>query len=263
MRGLELTYLIDHAEARPIGVIDMSDTTNNTLDALNAEHDALTAAYQTPWHVHNDAISAIPADASLRDMDVRRDKALDVTEAAQADQARVAEKLVRHAERAAAWASERVNADTSDLDALDGDALRRVLDRALASGDESRAVAAARMLDADGDHTAMPRVSATFPEVGVALSILDKYRAGYDADLASMRYMTVRTPADERIAPTMDVARQHAREEAAAAQADIDAQMARQARQAHASSGPVLPLHSSVRKGEGPHRVRRNAPYGY
>ena len=233
------------------------------LDALNAEHDALRAEYQTAWTVHHDAINAIPANASLSDMDARRDKALDVTEAAQADQARIADKLAKHAERAAAWASERVKADTSNLDALNGAASRRVLDRAVASGDESRAVAAAMMLDADGDHTAMPRVSTTFPEVGVALSILDKYRAGYDADLASLYYMTVRAPADERIAPSLDVARQHTQEAAAAAQADIDAQMARKARQAHASSASVLPLGSSVRKGNGPRRVRRNAPYGH
>jgi len=187
----------------------MSDTSNNTdaLAALSAEHDALTAEYQAAWTVWHEAVSQIPADASLVDLDARRAKAHAITQDAAANQAAISDKMAKHADRATAWASERVVADTSGLDSTDNAALRRVLDRALATGDETRALAAASTLSADGDHTALSAVSAAFPEVGTALSILDTYATGPDADLAAMSYMRATMPDDDRIRPNFEAAR--------------------------------------------------------
>ena len=240
----------------------MSDNAHN-IESLHAEHDALVGEYATAYRVHSDTISAIPADASLRDMDARRDKALDITEAAQADQARVGEKLVQSAERAIEWATARTKADTTGLDALDGASLKRVYDRAIKSGDEARAIAAARMLDVDGDGGAsLAGVSAAFPEVGTALGILDAYKVGPESVLGGLRYMAVRAPDDSRIAPTIEVAQRHAAEFRAAQQAELDAAIERKARQDHAARAPQRFPGSSVRS-HGPRRQNPRTPFGH
>lgn len=195
----------------------MTDNTHTIdIDAIESRRDDLTREYADIWRSHNDAIGAIPAESSLRDLDDRRDRAARDTAAASEDQRRVADELLEVAESCVEWAGDYLDSgDYSDgLDGLDTDALTRVMDRAILRGDDKRALAAARLLEADGDNgAALSRLAAQNGDVRAALDYLDEYRDP-TAVLAALRSATVRMPDDERIRPTLDVARRIEREDA-------------------------------------------------
>ena len=54
----------------------MTDNTHPIdIDAIESRCDELTRHYADVWRSHNGAISAIPAEVSLRNVDDRRDRA--------------------------------------------------------------------------------------------------------------------------------------------------------------------------------------------
>jgi hypothetical protein len=234
---------------------------NIDIDAVEARRDELTQEYAGIWRAHNDAINAIPADTSLRDIDARHDRAARDTAAAADDQRRVADELVEGAEQAVEWAHSVLDSgDYSDgLDGMDRDALTRVFDRAVIRGDKARAIAA-QLLDADGDQTTMPRLSANYDDVRAALEYRDAYGDDPSAVLAPLRSYTVRMPDDQRIRPSIDVARQIEREDAECRAAEDAARL--EARQAlHDRMSRTLSS-GKARSVESRTRVRR-APAGY
>jgi hypothetical protein len=241
----------------------MTDTTKTIdIDAVEARRDELTREYADIWRSHNGAISAIPVDASLRDMDDRRDRAARDTAAAAEDQRRVADELLEGAEQAVEWSHSILDTgDYSDgLDGMDRDALTRVFDRAVIRGDRARAIAAARLLDADGDSTAMPRLSANYDDVRVALDYLDAYGRDAQAILAPLRGATVRMPDDQRIRPNIDVARQIEREDAEIRAAEEAAALEARRKLHDELSRPLSG--GKARSVESRQRVKR-APFGY
>jgi hypothetical protein len=244
--------------------------TAHNIDNIENRHDELTDEYVASWHVHNDAIAALPADASLRGedgdlygMDARRVKAAELTRDALAEQESIAAELVENASAALDWADGVLDSgDYSDgLDGLDREALTRVYDRAAIKGNKRRALAAAQLLDADGDPTALPRLSANYEDVRIALDYLDAYRdPNAVLDNVALKMSTVRMPEDSRIAPTREVAQQHAREDAERQAAEEAARL--EARQAlHAEMSRTV-SGGKARSVESLTRVRR-APYGY
>lgn len=242
----------------------MTDSTNNIGD-VEARLDDHKREYQGAWHVHNGAINGIRDDASLRDLDARRSKALEFTEDAAAHQSEIADKMIETVEVGLESARAYLDAgDYSDgLDGLEKDALKRVLDRSIIAGKERRAVASALLLDGDGDVTALSFLRANFPDARRALDYLDDYGDDPNAVLAPLRSITVRLPDDERVAATREVAERHAREDrerrAAEELADLEERKVR--------IGAVSSLHARATNGrmvsDESRTRRRNAPYGH
>jgi hypothetical protein len=77
----------------------------------------------------------------------------------------------------------------------------------------------------DGDKTAIPRLSANYEDVRVALDYRDAWGDGPSAALAPLRYMSVKMPDDQHIRPSLEVARQHEREDAEARAAEEAARL--------------------------------------
>jgi len=197
-------------------------TTKIDIDATEARIEELRGEYIAARQVHSDAIGALPADTTLRDMDTRRACAAELTRDALTEQERIADELVEAAGDALSWAGSVLDAgDFSDgLDGMDSESLRRVMDRAVIRDDRARALAAAQLLDADGDTTAMPRLSVNYPDIGVALEYVDTW-SDPSAVLAPLRSAAVRMPSDDRIRPSVEVAQRHAREDADARAAEM------------------------------------------
>jgi hypothetical protein len=219
---------------------------NINIDAVEARRDELTDEYAGAWRAHNEAISAIPARADLRDMAARRDAAGRDTAAAE-DQRRIAVE----------WAYSVLDSgDYSDgLDGMTDEELTRVMDRAIMRGKHDRTLDAARLLEASGDTSAMHRLAAQNDDVRVAMEHLDAYRdAG--AILAPLRSYAVCMPDDDRIKPSIEVARRIADEDKARQADDLEVARERQARIDHASKAPAYPR-SSVRRNPGGRRGRR------
>jgi hypothetical protein len=197
-------------------IMPNNDTHNIDIDAAESRIEELRGEYIAARQVHTDAIGALPDDAALRDMDTRRDKAAELTRDALSEQERIAGELVEAAADALTWAQDVLDAgDFSDgLDSMDRESLTRVFDRAVIRGDKARALAAAQLLDADGDKTALPRFSANYPDdVGAALGYVAEWGDATRV-LDTLRTSTVKIPSDERIRPSVAVARQHAAEDA-------------------------------------------------
>jgi hypothetical protein len=229
---------------------------NINIDAVEARRDELTDEYAGAWRAHNEAISAIPARADLRDMAARRDAAGRDTAAAE-DQRRIADELVEVAESCVEWAYSVLDSgDYSDgLDGMTDEELTRVMDRAIMRGKHDRTLDAARLLEASGDTSAMHRLAAQNDDVRVAMEHLDAYRdAG--AILAPLRSYAVCMPDDDRIQPSIEVARRIADEDKARQADDLEVARERQARIDHASKAPAYPR-SSVRRNPGGRRGRR------
>ena len=241
----------------------MSDNTNSIdINAVEARRDELVAEHASIWRIHNDTVETIPGRTDLRDMDARREAVTNDLSAALDDQERVRGELVETAERAVEWAQSVLDGgDYSDgLDGKDGDELRRTMDRAVIRNDMSRALAAAQLLDADGDHTAMPRLSANFPDVGVALNYIDTYADPMAVlDSTALRMSTVKLPDDSRIAPTREVAQRHAREDAEI-RAGIEAARLEARKDLHSRTNSMTA--GVARSDESRNRVRR-APFGH
>jgi hypothetical protein len=237
--------------------------TGNDIDAIEAHRDELHDAQTAVWRAHNDAVAALAADATLRTQDERRDRAVELTRAARADQERIAAELVETANDALDWANGVLDTGnySDGLDGLDRESLTRVFHRAVMRDDKARALAAAQLLDADGDTSALPRLSANYDDVRIALDYLDAYRDPRAVlDNVSLSMSTVRMPEDSRIAPTREVAEQHAREAAELRAAEEAARL--EARQAlHDEMSRTL-SGGKARSVESLTRVRR-APYGY
>jgi len=143
---------------------------------------------------------------------------------------------------------------------MDREALTRVFDRAVIRGDRARAIAAAQLLDSDGDTTAMPRLSASYDDIRAALEYRDAYGDAPTAVLAPLRSYTVRMPDDERIRPSIDVARLIEREDAELRAAEEAARLAAR-QELHDRMSRTLSS-GKARSVESRTRVRR-APYGY
>jgi hypothetical protein len=237
-------------------------TYTHNVDAIEQRRSDLEAEYVAAWHVHNDAINALPADATLRTTDDRRNSAAELTRDASAEQERVAAELVKNARKALDWANSVLDSgDFSDgLDGMDRESLTRVFDRAIMRGDKARAIAAAKLLDADGDTTAMPRLSVNYDDIRVALEYVDAYANDPTAILAPLRYMAARMPEDRRIAPSIDVARQIEREDAESRAAEEAAALEARRELHDELSRPLSG--GKARSVESRQRVKR-APFGY
>lgn len=255
----------------------MTDSTHIDIDAVEARVGELTDEHADAWHVHNGAISGIAYDASLRGadgdpygMDARRGKAVELTRDALADQERITDELVEAAGDALRWADSVLDAgDFSDgLDELDRESLTRVMDRAVIRNDGKRALAAAQLLDADGDHTAMPRLASSGVEgaddVRVALEYVNAY-GDPAAILGSQAIVTsaVRLPDDGRLKPSVEVAQTLRREEAerraAEEAAALEARVQLRAELNPTPRGRVVSDEARSRRAA----QRRRAPYGY
>ena len=196
-------------------------------------------------------------------MDARRERAAQITRDALGDQERIAGELVEAASDALDWADSMLDAgDFSDgLDGMDREALTRVFDRAVIRGDKARAIAAAQLLEADGDTTAIPRLSANYDDVRVALEYRDAWRDEPSAILAPLRASAaVRMPSDERIRPSVEVAQRHAREDAEIRAAEEAAALEARRKLHDELSRPLSG--GKARSVESRQRVKR-APFGY
>ena len=232
------------------------------IDAVESRIGELRGEYIAARQVHSDAIGALPGDATLRDMDARRDEAAELTRDALADQERIAAELVEAAADALAWADSVLGAgDYSDgLDGMDRESLTRVFDRAVIRGDMARAIAAAQLLDADGDKAALPRLSANYDDVRVALEYRDAWRDEPSAALAPLRVVAVRMPSDDRIRPSVEVAQRHAAEDAERRAAEEAAALEARRKLHGELSRPLSG--GKARSVESRQRVKR-APFGY
>ena len=187
------------------------------IDAVEARIDELRDGYITARQVHSDALAALSGDASLRDMDARRDKAAELTRDALAEQERISAELVEAAADALEWSRGVLDSgDESGLDGMTDDELTRVFDRAIQRGKYDRALGAARVLESSGDARMMHVLSAQHDDTRAALAYLDEWRdePSRVLDDVSLKLSAVRMPDDSRIRPNAEVARRHADEDA-------------------------------------------------
>jgi len=242
------------------GVFDM---TKIDIDAVEARIDELRGEHTAAWHVHNDAIGALPGDATLRDMDARRDKAAELTRDALDDQERIAAELVEAAGDALDWARGYLDSgDESGLDGMTDEELTRVFNRAIRRGNHDRALGAARVLESSGDARMMHVLSAQHDDTRAALAYLDEWRDDPSRvlDDIALKMSAVRMPDDSRIGPNADVARRIADEDAARRAAEEAAALEARRKLHDELSRPLSG--GKARSVESRQSVKR-APFGY
>lgn len=219
----------------------------SNIDTIELRRAELEEKFVSAWRIFNDTIEAMPNDFSLKTPEDRHSKAAKAVEDARAEQARILGELAdNHAEALEYASGVLASGDFSDgLDGLDGAGLTKVMDRAIIRNKGARALAAAQLLDADGDNTAIPRLRANFDEYRVALD----YDESPDYVLpAGIRMATVTMPDKMRYGPTSDVAARIEKERRDELDAHYQSVREQRAEREKGLSGPVLPLYTQGRR---------------